>query len=247
MFEAAIGPLISAGTNIISGLLGRDAQQNANAVNQANAAANRNMQLDFAQKGIRWRVKDAEAAGIHPLYALGAQTSSFSPVSVGAVPETGLASGLAAAGQDISRAVNATRTQPERDAAVLKTVQDLELTNMGLKNELLASQIAKLKSSITPAMPELSTNAGPVPEANKFEDRPKLIFGGTPIKTAPDTANAEDFEKRYGDDGPVSWLSQAAIAARDFHYNMAGTKLFDILKWIDRKTAIDPNFLKHWR
>lgn len=39
-------------------------------------------QREFAQKGIQWRVADAKAAGVHPLYAMGAQLPSFNPVSV---------------------------------------------------------------------------------------------------------------------------------------------------------------------
>ena len=40
-------------------------------------------QKEFAQNGIRWKVEDAKAAGIHPLFALGAQGATFSPISVG--------------------------------------------------------------------------------------------------------------------------------------------------------------------
>ena len=41
------------------------------------------LQREFAQNGIRWKVADAEAAGIHPLAALGAQTTPYQPVSIG--------------------------------------------------------------------------------------------------------------------------------------------------------------------
>lgn len=39
-------------------------------------------QAQFAQQGIRWKVDDAKAAGIHPLYALGASTHSYQPQAV---------------------------------------------------------------------------------------------------------------------------------------------------------------------
>lgn len=56
-------------------------------------------QKEFAQMGIRWRVADAKAAGLHPLFALGAATPGYSPsVQVGD-------SGHAQAGQEISRAM----------------------------------------------------------------------------------------------------------------------------------------------
>lgn len=40
---------------------------------------NIDLQKEFAQMGIRWRVDDAKAAGIHPLAAVGASGASYSP------------------------------------------------------------------------------------------------------------------------------------------------------------------------
>jgi hypothetical protein len=54
---------------IIPDLLGMKSDHDANKANQQ-------MQYDFAQKGIQWKVKDAKKAGIHPLYAMGASTQS---------------------------------------------------------------------------------------------------------------------------------------------------------------------------
>lgn len=135
-----LGALIGAGANIIGGLLGKSSAEKQ-------ASQNIAMQKEFAQKGIQWKVEDAKAAGLHPLAALGAQTSSFSPISVGGDP---LAAGISSAGQDISRAVDATRSQSQRLDAYGKTVQDLNLRRMGLENELLASQIAKINQAGTP-------------------------------------------------------------------------------------------------
>ncbi len=36
-------------------------------------------QKEFAQSGIQWRTDDARAAGVHPLFAMGANTTSFQP------------------------------------------------------------------------------------------------------------------------------------------------------------------------
>ena len=114
--------------------------------------------------------------------------------------------------------MNATRTQPERDAAFTKTVQDMSLTKMGLENELLASQIAKLKASTNPAFPDV----GPyplIPMDNKQGERPPLQLGGVPWLTDPATTNQEDFAKRYGDEGPASWATQAAVLWNDLKRN----------------------------
>lgn len=68
------------------------------------------LQKEFAQHGIRWRVEDAKAAGLHPLYALNGQLPQFSP----AFSTDSVGPAIAAAGQNISRAVQAGSTPDER-------------------------------------------------------------------------------------------------------------------------------------
>lgn len=43
-------------------------------------------QEKFAKHGVRWRVADAQAAGIHPLAALGMSPNQATPVTIGADP-----------------------------------------------------------------------------------------------------------------------------------------------------------------
>ena len=50
---------------------------------------NRNLQEDFAKKGIGWRVADAKQAGLHPLAALGASTSQPAAIPAGQSPIRG--------------------------------------------------------------------------------------------------------------------------------------------------------------
>lgn len=138
------GALISGASSLLGGLFGSSSQERAN---------RRNIQLqrEFAQNGIQWKVADAKAAGIHPVVALGAQTHSFSPSVVG---DTSFGTGVAQAGQDIGRAIQATRTPEQRVDAYSKTVQDLSLQRMGLENSILAAQLAKVSQPATgPAMP----------------------------------------------------------------------------------------------
>jgi len=131
---------ISAGANLLGGFLG-----------SSEKAKDRKLQKQFAQQGIQWKVADAKAAGLHPLAALGAQTMSYSPVSVGG---SDISTGLAAAGQDVSRAINSTRSASARVDAYTKTIQDLNIRRMGLENDLLASQIAKVnQAGGNPPMP----------------------------------------------------------------------------------------------
>lgn len=177
-----LGSIISAGASLLGGLFGQKSQEK-------NAERNIQLQKDFAQQGIRWKVEDAKAAGIHPLYALGANTTSFSPVSIG----NDLATGISNAGQDVARAVDATRTHGERNAAVAKTVQDLSLRRMGLENELLSAQIAKVRQAgQPPARPAAddTTNAYLIPgqgeTAGRVQDQPLKRVG-----TASDAPNQE--------------------------------------------------------
>lgn len=152
-----LGPLISAGASLLGGLLGKssadDAREAQVAMNERNIA----LQKEFAQHGIRWKVEDARAAGIHPIYALGGSTSSFTPVSANFAADTSLPNALAAAGQDIGRAVNATRTEGERASAFTKTAQALSLEKASLENELLRTEIAsatgRLRQAATPPFP----------------------------------------------------------------------------------------------
>lgn len=201
-----LGDLISGGLKFVSGLFDRDAQKEAN---QKNA----DLQRDFAQNSIRWRAEDAKRAGIHPIYALGAPTMS---ATSSYVATDGMADALSSASQDIGRAVNATRTQPERDDAFTKSVQQLSLQKAGLENELLASQIAKLKASINPPMPVLGSDG--VPQADKFEERPRMMLGGVPITGDEGTMNTDTATKRWGE--MSDWAVGPYVAWRDYARNV---------------------------
>lgn len=121
---------------------------------------NRDLQREFAQNGIRWRVADAEAAGLHPLAALGAQGSAYSPSTTAFNgPQYNPTSrggdslrALSNMGQNLARAASASSTAFERQQ------QALSLKNQALQNDLLETQIANSKyelmsRSVGPSMP----------------------------------------------------------------------------------------------
>lgn len=141
-----LGSIIGAVGNIAGSIIGGNAAKDA-------AKEQANLQKRFAQMGVRWKVEDAKKAGIHPLYALGAQTHSYTPTSIG---DAGLGAGIAAAGQDIGRAIDSTRTAPEKLDALGRTAAALELERAGLQNDLLRAQIAETTSRSTqPAFPSV--------------------------------------------------------------------------------------------
>ena len=83
-----LGELISAGANILGGILGSNAADKQ-------AEANRQMQLDFMQHGLNYKAADARDAekrwGINPLALLGVNTNAFQNVVGGDGGAAGMA------------------------------------------------------------------------------------------------------------------------------------------------------------
>lgn len=139
-----VGPAIAAGASLIGSMMGRSSAESAENAAMERQQRSEEMQREFAQQGIRWRVADAQAAGIHPLFALGAQIPGFNPPAVMVDGGDGGAALMAQAGQDIGRAIDSTRTAGERVDARL---QALSLERAELQNDLLRSQIARLNQA----------------------------------------------------------------------------------------------------
>lgn len=232
--------LISAGASLLGGLMGQSNQDSANQVARENAAANIALQREFAQNSLQWKAEDARKAGIHPIYAMGASGASFSPVTVTQDSSNPMGQAVASMGQDLSRAVNATRTGSERDDAYSSTVKSLTLTRMGLENEVLSSQIAKLRQTPNPPMPSL---AGPVQLDPKTENAPQLHLGdGTRISHDPTVSNVEDYQKRYGE--PAEWVLAPYVAWRDFNHHNKKT-YGDFQKGVRKRFGDPPQWLRN--
>lgn len=137
--------LISGGLNLAGGIFGSLGAQSANAANLA--FANQQMQaqqrqfdeqMQFARDQLGWNenyavnktyytVQDAIRAGVSPLVALGAPSFTPNSISVGGTiggnsamqtnPYAGAGESLGRAGQDISRAIMATKTVEEKEMA----------------------------------------------------------------------------------------------------------------------------------
>lgn len=151
-----VGAAITAGASlaapVIGSLIGGKPSNDAAAWFHA---MDRQDQMMFAQHGFRWRVEDAKRAGVHPLYATGGTIPTYSPSSYvggsGGRGDYGVSHGLAQAGQDIGRAIDATRTAGERQEA---RIAALAVERGELENDLLRAQISKLNAPQTgPAFP----------------------------------------------------------------------------------------------
>lgn len=194
------GGLGSAIGGAVGGLLGGVGSVVGAGISGANAAAinqaNYEHQKEFAQNGIRWRVADAKAAGLHPLAALGAQTSGYTPSAV--VGDSPDFSFLRDIGQDVGRAIDAKSTAAERAANKAKIDQgtNLELEGKALDNDYKRALIrgetqdqalrlanaavrASWSQQLPPAMPSLAPDGSLMP--GQFD----ATSPGDIIKTKP--------------------------------------------------------------
>lgn len=156
------------------------------------------LQREFAQNGIRWRIDDAKAAGLHPLAALGSSGASAAPIAVGGLGSTGGGGsynvdfgrnssgggpdlgGLARdLGQNVSRAYLATRTPEEKILTAYElTRQAQQIQHGDLQNQYLASQIARMNQTSTgPGMPSQVSGVG------VYEPKPPEVLNADPNAT----------------------------------------------------------------
>lgn len=234
-----LGEIISGITGLFNGFQNRNATQEANQANLAQARENNAVQKEiaqqnianqreFAQQGIRWKVEDAQAAGLHPLAALGAQVSSFSPISVGtsAADIKPAALNMPDMGQNISRAMSATRTGTEKVDAYTAQLQALQLERGSLENTLLKSQILRNTQPAAaqpnfPSIADTPPNFIPVPRPgpprtmsgdaitdDKIEQKPSSDFPvktlrmyGLPIEMPSWLSSGQDWEDALGEVG----------------------------------------------
>jgi len=228
-------PLIAAGigaaANLAGGWLKGKADEKANAAQYSLAQENMAMQKQFAERGITMKVNDAKNAGIHPLFALGANTHSFAPVSVGSQSSGGLGGGIAAAGQDISRGIMAASSAQQKMDVVTQATTQLSLERGALENQLLRSQIRRLDQQSNPSMPSPNTSwlipgqgetsitgipgtildkplvrSGTNPNAGEMESGaiPDVGYAKTKWGYAP--VPAKDVKERIEDIMPAEWM-----------------------------------------
>lgn len=119
------GSVIGAGISGLAGIAG--GAINASASKSA-ARAQVRLQREFAQNGIQWRVEDAKKAGIHPLYALGANTATYTPVSQ---DSSALGNAVADAGAYLGKAVDQAIDAPTRKALEQENLEYARLMREG--------------------------------------------------------------------------------------------------------------------
>lgn len=144
------------------------------------------LQREFAQQGIQWRVADAKAAGIHPLYALGGGGASYTPsaISVGDSGGSDLGRDLANMGQGLGRAVAAASSKEDRaDAAYQAQMRIMGLERASLENRLLETQIAASQGALMRAQVGPGIPSGPsvsVSGNGVYSSRPAEVTTNNP-------------------------------------------------------------------
>lgn len=240
MFDPISG-LLTAGSAMLNFFGGKSAQDKALEAQAAANAQNRADAYHFANNSVAMRVADANRAGIHPAFALGAPAMSAPVQVVGAagVPNNTaapLARGMADLGQNLSRAALAPVSGESKIAAVTQAQQvasnAIDIDTKKMQYEILKARYAQMVG--TPPVGPFVT-----PETHKIEERPPLSALGNRWETSSDTSNAESFEKRYGDDGPASWLINTGILARDIAHNVASKGGFQWFGAGSGRSALD--------
>lgn len=229
-----LGDLFSAGVSLFNGIFNREAQSDWNNQQMQMARQNEQTQREFAQHGIRWKVADAQAAGLHPLAALGSQTTSFSPVSVGG---DAAKLDLGSMGQDIGRAIKAATTQEERAERVGRQVGELAVERGSLENEILRAELnSRLRREEAGTGPAFPGGRVPTPRSgplrmpsgeaireedlkSPIEDQPSPSSGrpyGFQLPYNPHFGSAQAFEDRYGDSEIAQTIKFLANTGADF-------------------------------
>jgi hypothetical protein len=148
----------------------------------ANNAANYEQQKEFAQNGISWKVADAKRAGIHPLAALGASTTPYTPFQD---------SGQYADGSVYRDAADAISSISSRKRQAVEQRQADELHELSKRN---------IEADIALKQAEASRASRTAQAMNSQQDVTKApeIVGPTGKWQTSKTSKASDVEDEYG-------------------------------------------------
>lgn len=142
------------------------------------SSRNRAFQKEALQKGIQWRVADAQMAGIHPLFALGAQLQMPAPVQT----DFG---GYGRAGEAFTRGIDRAAAQ-RHDAMAMGLIQ-AQINETNSRAALNAAELSRMVKAAA------GTGA-----ARDVESRNLVIPPSAGFKTSP-TSTAQTVQDEYGD------------------------------------------------
>lgn len=148
LFSGIVNAVKKVASPLVSGVFGLAGGAMDNSAAADAMAANVAYQREFAKHGIRWRVADAEAAGLHPLAAVGAQTHSFSPSYVEG--GGGMGDAISRVGSSIANAMYKSDMEKLQESLLKAQINDQTL-DTSIKSSEYASQQALRR--MIPGMP----------------------------------------------------------------------------------------------
>lgn len=183
-------------------------------------ALNYSRQLDAAQNSTQWKVADAKAAGLHPLYAMGASGLNITPSSLignsvapvaqqthTSMRSSSMGAALNDMGQNLSRAIASMETREQRqERADLKSythaMRSLELENQSLENDYLRSNIARLqREQIGPPAPSVDLHMGGGVGSSRVQPVPAMPVINSTFDPSREAGNITDRGYTRGADG----------------------------------------------
>ena len=203
-FSFTGGELLGAGSRILGGLFGRSSRRRA----ERQAAGQFERQMNFAEdmrdRRIQRTVADANKAGIHPLYALGASQNVSAPTFIAGQhgSGSGLGTGLAEAAGALGRSLAGKRVTPVQDAQIKMFGAQIEESNA--RASLARAEADSIRKRTEQQVNEVRTFPLPSARIPKRKLSPPMTLvwskkgrGWTPSRTTP----AEVYEEEYGDLG----------------------------------------------
>lgn len=211
-----IDSLISAGANIFGGLLGRKSDKEADRWNERSHQLARES-FDWNKNYIQNRVKDAQAAGIHPLYALGTPGADAS-FTAGGSTGSALGRGIARAGEAVASGMS--RKNPLEAELIRSQIRatDAAASRDSAQAAVALSQVKRAEQEV------LNVRTNPLEEG---PGPSRIRLGQVPRK---ETHGVKAFEKyvrpdgsvgnKYTEDMQMDEAGQVVIGAQDLSWAM---------------------------
>lgn len=186
---------------------------------------NMELQKEFAQNSIQWKVADAKKAGIHPAIGLGAQTYNAIPSSVGA----DVGSGVSGAFKHFGSAIDSFIEDKSEE-------RQLQLKSLELDNQAKMLEIQKMKQG--------SNNGNISLNPNSYVSSNSNLSASNDIKDNPSSSSSSNSGSIYGtDNNPLSDITIDKNMDGSFSINYSKDRqdlysesFFDRFGWVARNT-----------
>jgi len=181
-----LGSIISAGANLVGGIMGSNATKKANAAN-----------LHYQKNYLQYRKADAEKAGFHPLAALGAQGGG---PAIGVMADNSMGDALSRAGSSIGNAISNKANKQLLDLQMKATAADVAMKEAQANFYNAEARNASVKTMAVSPVPDFtqqSADASRIARGNQNQNRNLDTGAGTLEIKRGDPV--EKFENEFGE------------------------------------------------